>query len=263
MARELMDLAEMYEAETRLNPSFGRDLSRTLTTKVGSGDGMYTGNGQAYLRVGRSALDCITLALRFARKKKTDIGSILDFACGFGRVTRWLTAAFPDATLAAMDVNPKAVDFVGDAFPVKSYAVDPEWHSVPYDQYDLIWCGSLFTHISRDRSECLLEVLVERLRPGGILATTTHGTFVANCLRRRTRTYQLSENAIAQLLGEYDGEQYGFAPYNGASDYGISVCRPENFLQLGSTAGLTPHLFAERGWDRHQDVFGFSRLINS
>jgi methylase of polypeptide subunit release factors len=121
-----------------------------LITKVGKVDGMYNGNGQAYLRVGRSALDCINLTLRAASRKKTEIDSVLDFACGFGRVTRWLAAAFPNATLAAMEVNPKAVDFVADTFPAKTYAVDSEWHSVPNDQYDLIWCGSLFTHISRE-----------------------------------------------------------------------------------------------------------------
>ena len=263
MASELTDLAEVFEAEKRLNASFDRDLVHELTTKVGKGDGMYNGNGQAYLRVGRSALDCIKLTLRFTSTKKTEIESILDFPCGFGRVTRWLAAAFPNATLAAMEVNPQAVAFVSEAFPAKTYAVDAEWHSVPNDQYDLIWCGSLFTHISREKSERLLAVLVERLRPGGILATTTHGAFVANRLRRRTGTYQLSESAIVQLLRGYDGDQYGFGPYDGVSDYGISACRPEYFIQSGSATGLMPHLFVERGWNRHQDVFGFSRSVDS
>lgn len=188
MASELTDLAEVFEAERKLHASFDRDLAHVLITKVGKGDGMYNGNGQAYLRV--------------------------DFACGFGRVTRWLAAAFPNATLAAMEVNPKAVDFVADAFPAKTYAVDFEWHSVPNDQYDLIWCGSLFTHISREKSERLLAVLVERLRPGGLLATTTHGAFVADQLRRGTKSYQLSDSAIAQLLRGYDADHYGFGPYD-------------------------------------------------
>lgn len=263
MASELTDLAEVFEAERKLDASFDRDLVHKLTTKVGKGDGMYNGNGQAYLRVGRSALDCIELALRSALKNKTEVRSILDFPCGFGRVTRWLAAAFPNATLAAMEVNPKAVDFVADVFPAKAYVVDPEWQSVPNDRYDLIWCGSLFTHVSRERSERLLAVLLERLRPGGILATTTHGAYVANCLRRRTKTYQLSESAITQLLRGYDGDQYGFGPYDGASDYGISACRPELFMQSGSAAGLVPHLFVARAWNRHQDLFGFLRPVDS
>jgi SAM-dependent methyltransferase len=262
-ASELTDLAEAFEAERRLDASFDRDLVHGLTTRVGKGDGMYNGNGQAYLRVGRSALDCIELTLRSVSRKKSELDSILDFPCGFGRVTRWLAAAFPNATLAAMEVNPRAVDFVANAFPAKAYAVDSEWQSVPDDQYDLIWCGSLFTHISREKSERLFAVLAERLRPGGLLVATTHGAFVAEHLRRRTKSYRLSESAVAQLLRGYAGDKYGFGRYDGASDYGISACRPDYFIQAGSAAGLTPHLFLERGWNRHQDVFGFSRPVAS
>lgn len=259
MADELIDLADVLEAERKLDASFDRDLVYGLTTKGGKGDGMYNGNGKAYLRVGRSALDCIKLTLRSASRKKTEIDSVLDFACGFGRVTRWLAAAFPNAALAAMEVNPKAVNFVANAFPAKAYAVDSEWLSVPVDQYDLIWCGSLFTHISREKSDRLFAVLAERLRPGGLLATTTHGAFVADRLRRRANSYQLSESAIAQLLRGYDADRYGFGPYDGAPDYGTSACKPDYFILAGTAAGLMPHLFVERGWSRHQDLFGFSR----
>lgn len=257
MWRESTSLADVLETELDRQSGFGRDLARELVTEVAEADGMYKGNGQAYLRVGRSALDCILLALKTAAMDKGQIGSILDFACGFGRVTRWLSAAFPDARLAAMDVAPQAIAFVGDVFPVSAHVIDPQWRSVPQDDYDLIWCGSLFTHISREKTGRLLALLFDRLRPGGLLATTTHGAFIADHLRLRSRTYNLSDSAIDELLCAYDSQQYGFASYRSMMDYGISVCRPETFLHAGTTAGLAPLLFVERGWVRDQDFFAF------
>jgi len=79
---------------------------------------MYEGHPTPYFLSGYSALSCIRKALDQAGKKS--VPSILDFACGHGRVLRSLAANFPEATLTAVDSNKGGVDFCAKAFAAKS-----------------------------------------------------------------------------------------------------------------------------------------------
>lgn len=232
-------------------------LPSDLVTDIASGDGMFSGNATHYFKVGRSAITCLELALKCASKKKADITSVLDFGCGFGRVTRWLVSAFPHAEIVAMDVDRRAVDAVSKLLRISAYAIDRQWETVPRVRFDLIWCGSLFTHLDRQTSEQLFSLLCDRLHRGGVLATTTHGTYVAERLRQGKATYTLSADAIDGLLGDYDRSGYGYRPYTSTVENGISVCKPYTILEMGSAERLTPLLFAERGWMRHQDLVAF------
>jgi ubiquinone/menaquinone biosynthesis C-methylase UbiE len=56
-----------------------------------------------FFRVGRLAITCVTAALMLARRPA--LRMMLDFTCGSGRVTRWLKAAFSEATIVVSDVR--------------------------------------------------------------------------------------------------------------------------------------------------------------
>jgi len=223
---------------------------------IAPGDGMYLGDHGRYFEVGYSALRCLRIALTMA--EKDEVGSILDLACGHGRVLRVLKAAFPQARLTACDVNRDGVDFCAKVFgatPVDS-SERPEEVTLP-GQYDLIWCGSLFTHLDQDRWPGFLDLMQAHSAEGGVLAFTTHGPWVARRLRTGTATYDLGPAQVATILKGYDSRGFGYARQSSPAegDWGLSVSRPSWVVsQLEGRRGLDMLAYWERGWDRHQDV---------
>src|SRR5262245_60754125 len=111
------------------------DVCRTISPN----DDMLAGDQDNYFRVGRSALDCISLSLQAAGKPASDVRYILDLPCGHGRVLRYLRAAFPGAEITACDLLRDGVDFCAatlGAIPVYSHD-EPARIPLAEDGFDL------------------------------------------------------------------------------------------------------------------------------
>ena len=131
-----------------------------------------------YLSHGRAALDCIRVSLLASQKESAQ--SILDLPSGHGRVLRFLKAEYPHARLFACDIDHEAVDFCAQAFgatPV--YGREHPAEIELEDQLDLIWCGSLFTHLDQSLWGEFLDLFESALVVGGILVFTTCGRNLA------------------------------------------------------------------------------------
>lgn len=79
-----------------------------VNKNVAPGDGMLGEDESHYFAVGASAISCIRSAFLTAQKQRQSVKSVLDYACGYGRVLRWLKAEFPEARLLGVDADPKA-----------------------------------------------------------------------------------------------------------------------------------------------------------
>ena len=115
-------------------------------------------------------------------KKKSE--RILDLPSGHGRVLRYLKAEYPDARLTACDIHPDAVDFCAQvlgATPIYGQAHPNEMEF--QDKFDLIWCGSLLTHLDVPMWHEFLGLFESLLEVGGLLIFTTHGRSIAPMLR--------------------------------------------------------------------------------
>jgi SAM-dependent methyltransferase len=95
---------------------------------------------------------------------------ILDFACGYGRLIRFLTLSVPPSRVWASDIQSDAVDFVTRQFGVRGVPshVDPERFD-PGRRFHFIWAASLFSHLPRTLFQGWLRRLTSLLEPGGIL----------------------------------------------------------------------------------------------
>ena len=95
---------------------------------------------------------------------------ILDFACGYGRLLRFLTLSVPPTQVWASEIQPDAVDFVVREFGVHGAVsdVDPERFE-PGTQFDFVWVASLFSHLPRHLFHGWLRQLTSILKPGGVL----------------------------------------------------------------------------------------------
>lgn len=228
----------------------------TVNRNIADGDGMAKGRQDVYFKTGRNALNAIIQTLNSAHVQPSEVGRVLDYACGYGRVLRWLDAAFPKACLLGVDVDQKAVNSAAENLGVNTRILDPTLNDRLDDPFDLIWVGSLFTHLPRSEAGRVLNYLKSHLTAQGVLVFTVHGHFVAKRLRQREKTYNLAEQKIVQILEEFDSGAFAFAPYDHAENYGISLSSPGNVVELLEQADLAPVYFRARGWVNHQDVFG-------
>ncbi len=212
-----------------------------------------------YFMQGQSALQCIQVAMRAANL--TDVRTILDLPCGHGRVMRWLKAAFPGAALTACDLDRDGVDFCAQTFgaiPVYS-AEYPE--SIPLQgPFDLVWCGSLLTHLDQDRWASFLSFFHFVLSVGGLLVFTVHGRQSAHWLRTGHTDYLLPD--VPAILRDYDESGFGYQGYRAHthSNYGVSLSSPAWVMnQIMWQPGLRLVHYIEHGWDNHQDVVACMR----
>ena len=134
-------------------------------------DHMYHDNPPAYFRLAKVALRCVQFTLLLTGRPAPE--TILDLPSGHGRVLRILKAEFPNARLAACDIDRDAVDFCSSVLGATPVYGKPRPQDVEIDgSYDLIWCSSLMTHLDRQGWTEFLDFFESILAPDGILIFT-------------------------------------------------------------------------------------------
>lgn len=129
----------------------------------------------SYYISGRNIAAVMTQVLRWRSGDTSPAASVLDFASGYGRVTRFLLDVLRPDQLTVADILPGAVEFQRRAFGVTATlsTTDPAELDLGR-RFDAVLVTSLFTHLPEARFERWLAALVDRLQPGGVLAFTTH-----------------------------------------------------------------------------------------
>ncbi|MDR2031298.1 MAG: class I SAM-dependent methyltransferase [Azoarcus sp.] len=100
---------------------------------------------------------------------------ILDFACGFGRLLRFLRPAAPQAPIRAAEIQEEALAFVKERFGVETIlsAFDPEAFQ-PREHFDVTWAASLFSHLPPRLFHAWLARLLRLPGEEGIVCFTVH-----------------------------------------------------------------------------------------
>lgn len=128
-----------------------------------------------YFRTGASIADALLQALRWRFGEPGRIGKALDFASGYGRVTRFLVREIPPDRLRVADVYADGVRFQEERFGVRGMVSTIRPGDFRCDErFDAILVTSLFTHLPEERFREWLRVLLGLLNPGGLLAFSAH-----------------------------------------------------------------------------------------
>jgi SAM-dependent methyltransferase len=245
------------------------ELLRAVSKKIHPDDGMFAGDSADYFTVGLSALDCIDDVLRHA--SQTDVRDVLDLPSGYGRELRFFVRRFPGATFTACDIQPGAVEFCAQAFGAIPVASKPDLDDVVFERrFDLVWCGSLVTHLDADATRSLFKLFARNLRVGGVMIFTTHGDYVADRLVDEIAFYEVSREDAEAMTASYRAKGHAYQDYPrglGYFDfhpdergYGISLTSPAWVRQQAQEiGGLREVYFKPRGWANHQDVFAFQK----
>lgn len=225
-----------------------------MVTEIAPDDAMFDGDADHYLSVGLSALRAIEAALDGRPVPRR----ILDLPCGHGRVTRLLRARFPDAAIAASDIDHAGVAFAASRFRAEGVPSDGDFRSLDIGQeFDLIWVGSLLTHLSPLMARRLFDFAVGHMALGATLVVSSHGSWVAK--RLRSWGYGLGPPLARAVLEEYKRTGYGYRDYPGEQGYGISLISRDWIGAALAGSPLQLVAYAERGWDDHQDVLVLRR----
>jgi hypothetical protein len=216
-------------------------------------DGMYHGNDGHYLACGASALSVILSVLSLARAPVPV--ALLDFGAGAGRVTRWLQSAFPQADLHACDLREQDVRFNADVLGVRAWQAGTDVSSLQAPRrYDLIWAGSVATHLSEERAAQLLDKMLSWTSPGGIVAASLHGRYVYK--RQSDTAFRYIHDAAWDAIARgYHATGYGYAEYVNQPGYGIALTK---LSWVSALIERRPDVrlicLAEKVWDEHHDV---------
>jgi SAM-dependent methyltransferase len=189
------------------------------------------------------------LCERFARHSDRPLtdSRVLDFGCGWGRLTRFLARDVEPGCLFGCDPVEEILDVCRESgVPATLARTDFLPERLPFDeQFDLAFAFSVFTHISEDAHERCLRALHGSLRPGGIAVLTVRPPeYLHYCELMHPLLESLGPNYRARL----DEPRYLFAahpPEKSHFQYGGGEMR------YGETVITLPYI-RERWWPRFE-----------
>jgi hypothetical protein len=214
-----------------------------------------------YMYGGRSALKCIVDALLAADAPPPK--SIFDFPSAHGRVTRFLRQAFPESELWAGDLNAEGVDFCVERFAAKPFYSSPDLAAVAFPRkFDLIWCGSLASHLPEEQCKILFKLLIGALEDDGILCVTTCGTGMQYAHENIFKA--IHEDGYQKICQELKAAAFGFSPYSyrygqyaSEESYGMAFLYPSWIEKNILNPEIQVLLYREKAWHGAQDMWCF------
>jgi hypothetical protein len=225
------------------------------------------GSIQRYYTVGTDAMRVIVNALLANSRQPPQ--SILDFPSGSGRVTRHLRAFFPEARIVASDLYDNHLTFCRQAFQIDCLLSRVNISEIDFgEKFDLIFCGSLLSHLPEASFLDTINLLGRFLSDSGIALITLQGRFSDHVQATNPNFYLPDQNYEVAAEG-VRRTGFGYVDYthdvlkglfNKEEGYGIALVRPHWVVRL-----LEPRTdlrllgYVERGWDNHQDVLIFGR----
>lgn len=220
----------------------------TYSRAVDPADEMWNTGPDWYWSVGLSGLDCIIKGLLASPIPQPS--SILDLACGYGRVGRHIRAAFPDTRIFWCDVQ--GPEFCVQHFGGEAVRSRHELLNVALPSVDAMWVGSLFTHVPEERARGWLKHVAGALNPGGVMIATFHGRVTAKLYREQLP-------AMTPMLDRIEPQRrangWGFEAYADDPGWGISITNVDRLALIASEVPDTKiGSIIEGGWSANHDV---------
>lgn len=238
--------------------AYNDDVYALVSDRLAQSDNMHMSTAERYFIVGASALNAIQGAMQVAGSPEPQ--SILDYGCGGGRVMRWMRAAFPNADIVASDLIRENMQFCADTFRATAWESSTDLSILePRRSFDLIWVGSVATHLPEASSRTMIDRFSSWLKPGGLLVVTLHGDYIRERLALGVH-YSLTDEGVAIVLKDAARTGYGYADYPHAKGYGISLVTPDWVeARIGELKDCRRLSYRPRGWDNHQDVLAIQK----
>jgi glycosyltransferase involved in cell wall biosynthesis/SAM-dependent methyltransferase len=172
---------------------------------------------------------------------------VLDFGCGWGRLTRFFLKDVQAENLCGVDIDHSVIDICQKTFRHGVFKVIQPHPPTDFDDggMDLICAYSVFSHLAEATHLEWLQEFSRIMRPGGLLVVTTQGrSFLEFCgsLRGRRFHESLWHEALAAsfpdmkaAVSDYDSGKFLYSPTGGGdlrspSFYGEAVI-PRGYVE--------------------------------
>jgi SAM-dependent methyltransferase len=217
-----------------------------------------------------------TLIKRYAQRLGVSLDpretTILDFGCGWGRMTRFFLKDLAAENIYGVDVSPVVIQICKSTMPYDNFSViaaEPPT-SFAANSFDIIFAYSVFSHLAEGVHIKWIEEFSRLLKPGGILvATTQPRRFLDLCESFRSETHESTSAGSGQNSGwhralancfldinaayeDYDNGKYLYTATGGGDHL------PPSFY--GET--LIPQRYVEREWTRYLKFRDFFDDVN-
>ncbi len=161
-----------------------------------------------YYAIGRRILDTVKQVVDWHFGGFENVQSFLDFACGYGRFTRFLIQEMPAERIWVSDIYANAVKFQTEYLGVNGIVSTGKPENYLIDQkFDCILANSFFSHMPERTFTNWLQNLYDLLTPNGILMFSVHD----ECLRA-VGTQMPASGILFSAQSEsqsLDNEEYG------------------------------------------------------
>jgi len=162
----------------------------------------YGPDDQAYVSGGERHVIDMTRLLEDKGFSVAGAKRILEFGCAAGRMISHLPQIAPNAELWGVDIRAQHIRWcVENLTPAIHFATTTTVAHLPFEDryFDLIFCGSVFTHIEDIQESWLLE-LGRILRPSGKLYITIHDEHTVRLLDADHRNTRLAKRMQEQPI---------------------------------------------------------------
>lgn len=238
--------AEKYAAELNVSPDIHLDdfifkflIDNQTFDSIESAVRYYFYDGKNSI----VKLNEIIASLHPDPRKKIEM---LEFASGYGCVTRHIDSELMNLSAIACDIHPEAINFLRSRLNRNAIisCVDPDRFMLDR-KFDVVFALSFFSHMPKKTWSKWLVSLYESVSPGGILIFTTHG------------------KKSMQFFGEvsFDNDGFYFMQQSeqkdlDTSDYGQTIVK-ESYVSSMIHAKLknSNFTFKEGYWWGHQDCY--------
>jgi len=231
-------------------------------------DKVSIGGLQGYLGGGKAAFSKIIEILEKSGHSSRTMDRILDFGCGCGRCLRYLLPYASRIDIHGTDPASDAIEWCRRNLDFATFHTNSDSPPLPFGDatFDLVYCISVFTHLSEKIHLKWIKELRRIIRPGGLMIATTCGPSLAERIAQfpdlpsnfnitvnqsKKARLRLSKSGFAfvkQKLGHLNPRLYGF-----------TFISP-NYIKSRWCRGFTHLDYQVNGLDDLQDVVVLQRL---
>jgi 2-polyprenyl-3-methyl-5-hydroxy-6-metoxy-1,4-benzoquinol methylase len=179
--------------------------------------------------------------------------SFLEFASGYGCVTRQLIGELSPISIVSCDIHSAACSFINSAMGVETIlsASIPEDLEIDSNSFDVVFALSFFSHMPDHTWSRWLKILFDKVTPGGYLIFTTQGLIS----RKYFGNPVIPDNGI-WFIPSSEQKDLNIA------DYGNTIVTA-TYVKKAVEDILHQNVFymAEAFWWEHQDLYVIKKLM--
>ena len=159
-------------------------------------------------------------------RKPLSASRLLDFGCGWGRLTRLFAKDLPPDRIFGCDSDPAILEWC-QSLPGTFRQSETKLRKLPFDErFDLIFAFSVFTHLGPKTHDAALDALHAALAADGLAILTVRPRGFIDI--RGAELASLPDDTLRAFAAEYDKGNFVYHPYNlpavdGEVPYGEAV----------------------------------------